>query len=65
VLACGFFLKINYRLSSLEFGYPAFCAWGDILMDNFVLFICGSIISTIAGMGVLVYMVHVGYKNKD
>jgi hypothetical protein len=31
-------------------------------MDNFALFICGITITLISGMGVLVYMVNVGYK---
>ena len=31
-------------------------------MDNFLLFICGITITLISGMGVLVYMVNVGYK---
>jgi len=31
-------------------------------MDNFVLFICGITITLISGMGVLVYMVSVGYR---
>jgi hypothetical protein len=31
-------------------------------MDNFALFICGITITLISGMGVLVYMVGVGYK---
>ena len=31
-------------------------------MDNFVLFICGITITLISGMGVVVYMVNVGYK---
>jgi len=31
-------------------------------MDNFVLFICGITITLISGMGVLVYMVSLGYK---
>jgi hypothetical protein len=31
-------------------------------MDNFVLFICGISITLISGMGVLVYMVNLGYK---
>jgi hypothetical protein len=31
-------------------------------MDNFVLFICGIAITLISGMGVLVYMVSLGYK---
>jgi hypothetical protein len=31
-------------------------------MDNFVLFICGITITLISGLGVLVYMVNVGYK---
>jgi hypothetical protein len=33
-------------------------------MDNFVLFICGIIITLVSGMGVLVYMVNVGYKQR-
>ena len=31
-------------------------------MDNFMLFICGIAITLISGMGVLVYMVSLGYK---
>jgi len=31
-------------------------------MDNFTLFICGITITLISGMGVLAYMVNVGYK---
>ncbi len=31
-------------------------------MDNFVLFICGITITLISGLGVIVYMVNVGYK---
>jgi hypothetical protein len=31
-------------------------------MDNFLLFVCGITITLISGMGVLVYMVSVGYK---
>ncbi len=31
-------------------------------MDNFVLFICGIAITLISGMGVLVYMVSLGYQ---
>jgi hypothetical protein len=31
-------------------------------MDNFMLFICGITITLISGMGVLLYMVNVGYK---
>jgi hypothetical protein len=31
-------------------------------MDNFALFICGIAITLISGMGVLVYMVSLGYK---
>jgi hypothetical protein len=32
-------------------------------MDNFMLFICGITITLISGMGVLVYMVSVGYQH--
>lgn len=31
-------------------------------MDNFALFICGIAITLVSGMGVLVYMVNVGYR---
>jgi len=31
-------------------------------MDNFVLFICGITITLISGMGVLVYLVSLGYQ---
>jgi len=31
-------------------------------MDNFTLFICGITITLISGMGVLLYMVNLGYK---
>jgi hypothetical protein len=31
-------------------------------MDNFALFVCGIAITLISTMGVLVYMVSVGYK---
>jgi hypothetical protein len=31
-------------------------------MDNFVLFICGITITLISAMGVLVYMVNLGYQ---
>lgn len=34
-------------------------------MDNFVLFICGISITLISGMGVLVYMVNLGYKQNS
>ena len=33
-------------------------------MDNFMLFICGITITLISGMGVLVYMVNMGYKQR-
>jgi hypothetical protein len=33
-------------------------------MDNFALFICGITITLISGMGVLVYMVNVGYRQR-
>jgi hypothetical protein len=33
-------------------------------MDNFLLFICGIVITLIGGMGVLVYMVNVGYQQR-
>jgi hypothetical protein len=33
-------------------------------MDNFMLFICGITITLISGMGVLVYMVNLGYQQR-
>jgi hypothetical protein len=32
-------------------------------MNNFALFICGAVVTLVAGMGVLVYLVNLGYKN--
>jgi len=31
-------------------------------MDNLVLFICGLAVTLLSGMGILVYMVSVGYE---
>jgi hypothetical protein len=31
-------------------------------MNNFALFICGIVVTLLSGMGVLVYMVSLGYK---
>jgi hypothetical protein len=45
-------------------GFPASCAQGDTLMDNFVLFILGVSITLISTMGVLVYCVSLGYKTE-
>jgi hypothetical protein len=33
-------------------------------MDNLVLFVCGLVVTLMSGMGVLVYMVHVGYEHQ-
>jgi hypothetical protein len=46
-------------------GFPASCAQGDTLMDNFVLFILGVSITLISTMGVLVYCVSLGYKKPN
>jgi hypothetical protein len=33
-------------------------------MDNLVLFICGLAVTLLSGMGILVYMVSLGYEKK-
>ena len=33
-------------------------------MDNFALFGCGIVVTLMSGLGVLVYMVHVGYEQQ-
>ncbi len=33
-------------------------------MNNFVLFVCGLVITLMSGMGILVYMVALGYEKK-
>lgn len=33
-------------------------------MNNFILFVCGLVVALISGMGVVVYMVSVGYEEK-
>lgn len=33
-------------------------------MDNIALFGCGLAVTLMSGMGILVYMVHVGYEDK-
>lgn len=33
-------------------------------MDNLVLFVCGLAVTLMSGMGILVYMVSVGYEDK-
>jgi hypothetical protein len=34
-------------------------------MDNLVLFVCGLAVTLMSGMGILVYMVSVGYEKKQ
>jgi hypothetical protein len=34
-------------------------------MDNIVLFVCGLAVTLMSGMGVLLYMVHLGYKYEE
>lgn len=34
-------------------------------MNNLALFVCGMIVTMMCGMGILVYMVHLGYKEKE
>lgn len=34
-------------------------------MDNIALFVCGLAITLMSGMGILVYMVFVGYEKKE
>jgi len=33
-------------------------------MDNIILFVCGLAVTLLSAMGVLVYMVHVGYEHE-
>jgi hypothetical protein len=33
-------------------------------MDNLVLFVCGLAVTLMSGMGILVYIVHVGYEHQ-
>jgi len=33
-------------------------------MNNLVLFVCGLVVTLLSGMGILVYMVHVGYEHQ-
>jgi hypothetical protein len=66
VLASGFWLRKKPKQFSWEFGSPAYFVWGDILtMNNFALFVCGIVVTLISGMGVLVYMVSLGYKKQQ
>jgi hypothetical protein len=66
VLASGSWPRKKLKQFSWEFGSPAYFAWGDILtMNNFALFICGIIVTLMCGMGVLVYMVSLGYKKQQ
>lgn len=34
-------------------------------MNNFALFVCGLVVALISGLGILVYMVSVGYKKQQ
>lgn len=33
-------------------------------MDNLVLFVCGLAVTLMSGMGILVYMAHLGYEHE-
>jgi len=33
-------------------------------MNNLVLFVCGLAVTLLSGMGILVYLVHVGYEHQ-
>ena len=33
-------------------------------MNNFALFVCGLVVTLMSAMGILVYMVHLGYEEK-
>ncbi len=33
-------------------------------MNNLVLFVCGLAVTLLSGMGILVYLVHVGYEQQ-
>jgi hypothetical protein len=34
-------------------------------VNNIALFVCGLVVTLMSGMGILVYMVHLGYKEKE
>jgi hypothetical protein len=36
-----------------------------ISVNNLALFVCGLVVTLMSGMGILVYMVHLGYKEKE
>ena len=50
---------------SLESGFLAFSHSEGTLVNNIVLFVCGLAVAMMSGMGILVYMVHLGYKEKE
>ena len=49
------------KVSLLAYGFPVSLHEGVILMDNFALFVCGIVVTLIAGMGVITSQVFMGY----
>ena len=45
------------------FGFLVFFHLGVILMDDFALFVCGVVVTLIAGMGVITSQVFMGYSD--
>ena len=44
-----------------DYGFLVFFLLEDILMDDFALFVCGVVVTLVAGMGVITYEVFLGY----
>jgi hypothetical protein len=53
------------KLFLLVFGFRAFLVLEGISVNNIILFVCGISVTLMCGMGVLVYMVHLGYKHEE
>lgn len=44
-----------------DYGFLVFFLLEDILMDDFALFVCGVVVTLVAGMGVITSEVFLGY----
>lgn len=44
-----------------DYGFLVFFLSEDILMDDFALFVCGVVVTLVAGMGVITSEVFLGY----
>lgn len=56
---------MKIKQSLWEYGFPAFFAWEDILMNNIFLFAAGLVITLISGMGVIVYVTSMSYAVRE